>query len=393
MQIKWISQTGGNLTPPVIADQKVFCASKDDHRVICLDSENGKTKWTFPADGKVDSPPSFYKGRLVFGGRDGCVYCLDAASGELAWRFRAAPSEKQMGAFGQVESVWPVFGTLLVHDDKVYCTAGRNANVNSGIYVYKLDINTGRPIIGVRHVADISEDGEIDTGVNADILVGDGTKMSLRGMLFDMESLEMIDKGAGFVRVLGSKDPWASDRIVALGGFLDDSFFNGSFWVYRKKYASILALDNDNVYGVNIYSSNRFKSSGHVNFYPGENGIKLFAASIESTALEEGSQKRKGKEGKGRDGSWTSTIPIEAKSLLVGSDRLYLAGVRDKVDKEDPWAHFGGRRGGLILVCSKADGRIMRQMEVESPPVFDGLASAGGRLFVSCKDGSILCYE
>jgi hypothetical protein len=217
--------------------------------------------------------------------------------------------------------------------------------------------------------------------------------MSLRGMLFDMESLEMVDKGAGYVRVLGSTDPWTTDRIVALDGFLDDSFFNGSFWVYKRRYASILALDNDNLYGVNIYSSNRFKSSGHVNFYPGEDGITLFAASIESTASEEGSRKEKGKEGKGRNELWTSTIPIEAKSLLVGSDRLYLAGVRDKVDEEDRWAHFDGRRGGLILVCSKADGRIIGQMEVESPPVFDGLASAGGKLFVSCKDGSVLCYE
>ena len=60
----------GNLTPPIIADQRVFVASKDDHRVVCLDSENGKARWTFLADGKVDSPPSFYKGRLVFGGRD-----------------------------------------------------------------------------------------------------------------------------------------------------------------------------------------------------------------------------------------------------------------------------------------------------------------------------------
>ena len=104
--------------------------------------------------------------------------------------------------------------------------------------------------------------------------------------------------------------------------------------------------------------------------------------------------KESGKKGKkGRGDLWSSTIPIEAKSLLVGSDRLYLAGVRDKVDEEDPWAHFDGRRGGLILVCSKSDGRIIRQMEVESPAVFDGLASARGRLFVSCKDGSVLCYE
>ena len=393
MKIKWTAQIGGNLTPPVMADQKVFVASKDDHRVICLDAANGNTKWTFMAEGRVDSPPSFDKGRLVFGGSDGSVYCLDAASGELTWRFRAAPADKQMGAFGQVESVWPVFGTLVVQDDKVYCTAGRNANVNQGIYLYKLDLKTGNPLTTLHHIGDIRENGEIDTGVNADILVSDGSKMHLRGMVFDMKSLKMVDKGLGFARVLDSESLPDINLIVALGGFLDDSFFNGSFWSYNGTKANILGLDNEHLYGVNIYSSTKHKSSAHVNFYPGTQGIKLFAASIASSKSEELSPKRKGKKGKGRDDLWASTIPIEAKSLLVGSDRLYLAGTRDKVDKEDPWAHFDGRSGALVIIYSKKDGKLMREIELTSPPVFDGLASADKKLFISCKDGSVLCFE
>ena len=58
----------------------------------------------------------------MFGSRDGYVYCLDAAKGELAWRFRAAPTDMRISAFGQVESAWPAFGSLIVQDDKVYCS-------------------------------------------------------------------------------------------------------------------------------------------------------------------------------------------------------------------------------------------------------------------------------
>jgi outer membrane protein assembly factor BamB len=356
--------------------------------------ENGKTEWTFLPEGKVDSPPSYYNGRLVFGARDGSVYCLDALSGELAWRFRAAPADKQMAAFGQVESVWPVFGTLLIHGDKVYCTAGRHTNLNLGIYLYQLDINTGCPLISAHNIPDISEQGEVDTTVNADILVGDGTTMSLRGMLFDMESLEMIDKGAGFFRILGSgKDPLPSDLIVALGGFLDDSFFNGAFWRYNDITANMLSLDENNLYGVNIYSSDRFKSSVHANFYPGEQGTKLFAVSVASPASGEISLGSTNKKGRRQGALWTSTIPIRADSLLVGADNLYLAGVRDEVDKKDRWSHFDGQKGGLILVCSKHDGKLKSQIELKSPPVFDGLASADKKLFVSCRDGSVLCLE
>jgi len=395
LKVKWTSKIKGSLTPPVIADRKVFVASKEDHRVICMDAVTGNIKWTYLPEGKVDSPPSFYKGRLVFGARNGSVYCLDAQSGKLAWRFRAAPNDKQMGAFEQVESVWPVFGTLLVHDDKVYCTAGRQANVNQGIYLYQLDINTGHPLIGVHHMADISTSGEVDTTVNADILVGDGNIMHLRGMVFDMKTLKMLDIGKRFVERArpspGHK--MEIDLIVPLGGFLDDSFYNGALWHYRNRMSSIFSMDKENLYGVNIYSRNTFKSSSHVNFHPGKQGIKLFAASLKSPAFVEQSGKKRKRTSNGSSALWSSTIPIKAKSLLVGSDSLYLAGVRDVVDEDDPWAHYDGMRGGMITVYSKGDGTLKSELALKSPPVFDGLAAAGGKLFASCRDGSVVCFE
>ncbi len=396
---KWASAVKGDLTPPVAAGGKVFVASKDDHRVICLDEESGNVEWTFLPDGKVDSPPSYHQGRLVFGARDGSVYCLDVRSGELAWRFRAAPGDKQMGAFEQVESVWPVFGSLIVHDDKVTCTAGRHVNVNSGIYLYQLDIKTGAPIIGVRHKPDISTQGEVDTTVHADILVGDGNIMHLRGMVFDMKTLKMLDIGKRWIERArpspGHK--MEVDLITPLGGFLDDSFFNGALWHYKNKTANILSLDKESLYGVNVYSSNSFKSHTHVNFHPGKKGIKLFAANLNVQAAPQVKTGRKGKKKKGSPKGapslWSVAIPIKAKSLLVGAENLYLAGVRDKVDAEDPWAHFDGRKGGLITIHSKADGKMKSQVELESPPVFDGLAATGKRLFVSCRDGSVVCFE
>ena len=401
LRVKWTSKLKGSLTPPVIADQKVFVASKNDHRVICLDADDGRTKWTFLAGGKVDSPPSYYKDRLVFGARDGSVYCLDAASGKLAWRFRAAPSDKQMGAFGQVESVWPVFGALVVHGDKVYCTAGRHPNLNSGIYLYQLDINTGAPLLAVHHLADISDHGELETSVHADILVSDGKIMHLSGMVFDMETLDMLDKGKRFIERAGSTKGGKMDieLIMALGGFLDDSFYNGSFWHYRNTTANILGLDEDNLYGVNIYSSNALKSHTHVNFKPGKKGIELFAQRLDpkkaggSSPGEDVKEKRVSQRGKGAASLWASPIPIKAKSLLIGADNICLAGVRDLVDEKDPWAHYDGRMGGMITIHSKEDGKLKREIELESPPVFDGLASAAGKLFVSCKNGSVLCLE
>lgn len=72
--------------------------------VCCLDAASGKLLWDFVAGGRVDSSPTVYRGRVIFGSADGCVYCLRASDGALIWRLRAAPGERRVVAFGQVES-------------------------------------------------------------------------------------------------------------------------------------------------------------------------------------------------------------------------------------------------------------------------------------------------
>jgi hypothetical protein len=99
---RWTAELGGELTQATIADERVYAASVDQHRVYCLDRNTGNTVWCYTAGGRVDSPPTSYRGQLVFGSRDGYVYCLDAASGELAWRFRAAPIDMRISAFGHM---------------------------------------------------------------------------------------------------------------------------------------------------------------------------------------------------------------------------------------------------------------------------------------------------
>ena len=47
----------------------------------------------------------------------GWVYCLRMEDGTLIWRFRAAPMDKRLIAYEQVESLWPVHGSVLIHED------------------------------------------------------------------------------------------------------------------------------------------------------------------------------------------------------------------------------------------------------------------------------------
>ena len=58
-----------------------------------IDAATGKEAWHFIAGSRIDSPPTWHAGRVIFGCMDGSVYALRASDGELCWRFRAAPTD------------------------------------------------------------------------------------------------------------------------------------------------------------------------------------------------------------------------------------------------------------------------------------------------------------
>ena len=102
--------------------------------------------WSVTADGRVDSPPSIWQGHVLFGCRDGYVYCLRAGDGKLVWRYRVAPGHRQAVAFDQLESVWPMHGSVLVDENgrsTAYFAAGRSARLDGGIRLYALDVKSG----------------------------------------------------------------------------------------------------------------------------------------------------------------------------------------------------------------------------------------------------------
>ena len=56
-------------------------------------------------------------------------------------------------------------------------------------------------------------------------------------------------------------------------------------------------------------------------------------------------------------------------------------------------AAFDGKRGGLLWAVSADDGNKLAEYELESAPVFDGMAVAGGRMFMTTMDGRVACWK
>ncbi|NQT83846.1 PQQ-binding-like beta-propeller repeat protein [bacterium] len=248
----WHAGVGGRLTSPVISEGKVFVASVDTHTIHALDAASGKRLWQYTAGGRVDSPPTIYHGRVLFGSADGWLYCLRASDGAVAWRFRAAPMDQRLMAFEQVESVWPVHGSVLVQDGVLYCVAGRSMFLDGGLHLLRLDPKTGRVLSET-----VLDDRDPATGKDLqayvswlnmpvalpDILSSDGRLVYMRSQPFNLDGtrlpLEKFPRGADADR--GA--PPATQRpdrahVFCPTGFLDDSWWHRTYWLYGSTFVS-----------------------------------------------------------------------------------------------------------------------------------------------------------
>jgi outer membrane protein assembly factor BamB len=185
-----------SLTAPVAAAGSVFVAAPDAHRVVCLDAATGRPRWNFTAGGRVDTPPTIHEGLCLFGAHDGWVYALNAADGAPAWRFRAAPQEGRMMAYGQMESPWPVPGSVLVVDGVAFAAAGRHPMSEGGVHVVALEARTGK-LVWEKTIAEMVLKGWYATMLQSvkkkigldfepvDMLVKDGDAVAMSRWRFD----------------------------------------------------------------------------------------------------------------------------------------------------------------------------------------------------------------
>ena len=243
----WETKFGGQLTPPVAAGGKVFVSQTDTHTVHALDAGNGDIVWSFTTGGRVDSPPTVAKGRVVFGSADGWVYCVNAEDGELAWQFRAAPEDRRLMAFEQLESVWPVSGSVLVRDNAVYAVAGRSVFLDGGLRMLKLDLATGEKL-----AEKLMDDKNPATGNNLqevtkilqgpvglpDVLSCNDSNIFMRSQKFDFDcNRQEIGPHSGEFHVQGSVQRGPDVHLFAPMGFLDDTWFHRSYWVFGRSFA------------------------------------------------------------------------------------------------------------------------------------------------------------
>ena len=404
-------------------------AEKDAHAVRCLDAGTGKTLWRFIAGGRVDSSPTVYDGHVLFGCRDGSVICLRATDGALVWRFRAAPSDRHIVAYEQVESLWPVQGSILVQDGLAYFAAGRSSFLDGGIVVYALDARTG----AVRHShvlegpwPDIKKDADRPfamEGALPDLFVT-GAKGNLYMMRIKYNAA-LERQPARRESPLGELD-MGENHLAATGGFLDDSGYDRIFWMYSQRWpgfylaqhspkaGQLVCFDDATTYAVKYFYRRHQWSP---KFFPGDKGYLLFAddndnqpgflkkgkdAGMLQWLPKEAAKDRHRRGGQGVEKGtgfvrhapekWQTMIPVRVRAMVLAGDYLIVAGPPDAIPSDDPLAAFEGRAGGVLQVFSASDGKQVASTKLSAPPAFDGMSAAGGRLYMATHDGKVICF-
>jgi outer membrane protein assembly factor BamB len=437
---RWETKLGPRVSAPVIAAGMVFVADVDDHAVCALNVTDGKILWRFTAEGRVDSPPTYYGGLLLFGSRDGSVYCLRAADGALAWRFSPHPEgtrQRLICAYGQLESAWPICGSILIRNGVAYFAAGRNSFTDGGIFLYGIDPRSGSVVHQKRMHGPYGKNGfpiqnrQVVKGMSiegfkGDIFIAGKKLLYLRHQAFTPDLSP--------VALQNVTEP----HLITSHGFLEAIPQHRSFWTIDTRlhydiptgqggiHGDILVIDGSRFYEVRGYTPGRTawfdpRTSGYT-LYAGTYGksVKRPAGAAAGTGKrsakqtarpapgtsKRGAKRAAAKQGKGKrrrarnrgpsnvapsTKRWSRSIPLTGKAIALADDVLFVAGTPVVFPENDLAKAYEGRMGCILWAASAATGEKLAQYTLDAPPAWDSLAAANGMLFLSLADGRVVC--
>jgi outer membrane protein assembly factor BamB len=350
---EWRRRGGGSVSAATAAGGRVFVALPQQHRVVALEAKDGRELWSFTAGGRVDTPPTIHNGLCLFGSSDGWVYCLNSADGRLVWRFRAAPTEWKICAFGQFESAWPVHGSVLVHDGVAYVAAGRHSRIDGGAFLYALNPASGKLLW-----SKVAKDYH---GL-VDLLVSDGKSICFASRHYDRrKGSGQFDPKTGATR---SRKERADGFLTGNTGLLSEMWLHD---VYKGSRLSVWTAG---------------KLSAQKLVLGGSSAIGFRAAPRRGQASLVGINAKSGQP------IWKVELPLSGKlparhvkAIALTGDVVWVAGRMAESSNDS-----------LLRAYSAKDGRKLGEHKLPAAVVNDGIAAAGGHLYVSTVDGRVFCF-
>ena len=397
----WKTKLPSLPTASTVVGDLVYVAARDSHTLYALSSENGATVWTYTAGGRIDSPPTFHRGFLIFGSRDGWVHSLRATDGVLSWKFCDLPGQRLIAADGQLESAWPINGAVMIREGLAYFAAGRSSFLDGGIVVYALNPLTGEVVHRRQVSGPYAKNGFPIVGKRNTRIEG------FKGGLFSSEGDLLYIRHQAFKPDL-TPIPLAKvkdSHLIASGGFLDDTPQHRTYWTIDTDLCygpntgtpgagpkgDILVMDGDVFYEIRGYlpgrHSTRLVPQKGYTLYSGQrakSGAGVWKADWRMRTVPRSGTWRK---------RWSTQIPLTGNALVVAGDTIIAAGVplRSSFGLAQLSATYAGKQGGVLWAASTKDGTRIAELKLPAQPVWDGLSAAHGQCLITLRDGTVMC--
>jgi outer membrane protein assembly factor BamB len=427
----WRYTAGGRIdSPPTIDESRILFGCTDGH-AYCLRAEDGALVWRFQAAptrrlicdrGQLESPWRVHGSMLLL---NGIIYLTAGRSSFLdggIWIFGLDPST------GQVRCQTHLDSTMKRRDDasgKPFMPAfhieGTQSDLlvsqNDAIYLgqFKFDKRLVRqetpylkPAIPV--IPDEVRKESLKPG--REPKAAKNAKKDPLKQYYSIHPAYMATTHPGMLEEY-MKDfggvTYGEQRtglhLTATHGFLDGSAFNRAFWTYSDIRLGFdtnqFNRDARNGELLVVTPERTFLVRGHPvraltqTFKPGTEGYLL--AAMPNTGLTTGEQalvnlsKQALRTRREVSPIWSHQVPLRIRSMVLAGETLFVAGVPDVADPADRSAALEGRKGAQLQAYSAADGRQLAEYQLTSPPVFDGLIAAAGRLYCSTTNGKVMC--
>jgi hypothetical protein len=283
--------------------------------------------------------------------------------------------------------------------------------------LYKLDATTGEKLMEKRIYSrdPVTGDQEPDAGHDlpgglSDILASDGKTIFMRDFQFHLDAVPQEPTLKG---VLPEN---LKPHIHNTAGYLDDTWAHRTYWYYGTKMRSgyggwaaasrstfsgrIMVRDDQNLYGYGRRTvDNDFRSAPALGFY-GKRDTHLYRGPLQNSAESTG-KRVKGRATPELAYTWSNACDLHVRAMAIADDKLLVAGTRDILTTDAMTPELIAEQAALLesdkeqvfRIYSKTDGSELSQFKLDAKPVFDGMAVAGGRVFLSTEAGELVCFE
>ena len=407
---EWTNQWHGQgpVTGVSVAEGVAVFALTDRQEVVVIDPATGKPRWRATVEGRVDSQPTISKGAVYVGTRSGLLYAFNRDTGDRIWTFRAAPRREQIVVDGQLESLWPLFGTVTIDDEGVWAVAGRHNDCDGGLFWWRLEPATGKILANGRLGRDELRKDTGDTGpitLEPEWPTGANSPPVTDGKLFLMPRIHCKRENGKLVPSTLAKDEkkidehsfWANAYAAGIlvpgnQGLLNRIDFLGGYKMshYSHVQARIFAYRGEKFVCVG-------GTDGAVQHRGGgsASNVKAFDRKPMLETVTEPNKKEPDKVVKRTIGAvmnWENPIALArgngTESMAVANDKVLVAYAVTHSDQ----AKEKQRMPFRFLVLGLADGKEQQELALPAKPILGGISAADGRVYVTTADGTVTCF-